>query len=163
MEQSPPEMIGKYEVKSVLGRGGMGVVYRALDPTIGREVAIKTITEDFTRDPGMLRRFQSEAEKTGMLMHPNIVIVYQLGSHDGYPYIVMEYVEGNPLDRLIKSNHPFPLLYKLKIIEQVCSALSYAHDRNIIHRDVKPANVIVRPDGNSKLLDFGIARQEKRD
>ena len=111
----------------------------------------------------MLRRFQSEAEKTGMLMHPNIVIVYHLGSRDGYPYIVMEYIEGEPLDRLIKTNHPLPLLYKLKIIEQVCCALSYAHERDMVHRDVKPANVIVQPDGNAKLLDFGIARQEKLD
>ena len=158
-----PKKIGKYDVLSVLGRGGMGVVYRGQDPFIGRPVAIKTVTEAFIRDPLMLRRFYSEAEKTGMLAHPNIVIVYDVGEHDGYPYIVMQFIEGDPLDKLIKGNAPLPLIDKLKIMEQVCAALGYAHQRAMIHRDVKPANIIVQPDGVAKLLDFGIARWENVD
>lgn len=155
--------IGKYEVIELLGRGGMGLVYRAFDRQLNREVAIKTVTEGFTGDQEMLQRFYREAAKTGALKHPNIVIVYDLGEQDGFPYIVMEYLSGDPLDRLIQSRHPQPLAFKLKIVEQVCYALGYAHRNDVIHRDVKPANVIVQPDGIVKLLDFGIARQEKSD
>ena len=163
MAQSQPTSIGKYEILSVIGRGGMGVVYRAQDPLMGRQVAIKTVTEGFSKDAGMLQRFYGEAEKMGMLQHPNIITVYDLGVHDGYPYIVMEFVEGDPLDHLIQSEQSIPLYSKLRIMEQVCGALAYAHQNNVIHRDVKPGNVIVRPDGVAKLLDFGIARQEKTD
>ena len=147
----------------LLGRGGMGLVYRAFDRQLNREVAIKTVTEGFTRDQEMLQRFYREAAKTGALKHPNIVIVYDLGEQDGFPYIVMEYLSGEPLDRLIQSAKPQPLAFKLQIVEQVCYALGYAHRNDVIHRDVKPANVIVQPDGVVKLLDFGIARQEKTD
>jgi eukaryotic-like serine/threonine-protein kinase len=155
--------IGKYEVIDLLGRGGMGLVYRAFDRQLNREVAIKTVTEGFTGDQEMLQRFYREAAKTAALRHPNIVIVYDLGEQDGFPYIVMEYLSGDPLDRLIQSSQPQPLSFKLKIIEQVCCALGYAHRNDIIHRDVKPANVIVQTDGIAKLLDFGIARQERND
>jgi eukaryotic-like serine/threonine-protein kinase len=162
MEQAHPIAIGKYEILSVIGRGGMGVVYRAQDRLMGRQVAIKTVTEVLSSDAGMLKRFYGEAEKMGMLKHPNIITVYDLGEQDGFPYIVMEYVEGDPLDRMILSDKPVSLIFKLRIIEQVCSALGYAHQNDVVHRDVKPANVIVRPDGVAKLLDFGIARQENR-
>jgi eukaryotic-like serine/threonine-protein kinase len=155
--------IGKYEVIELLGRGGMGMVYRAADRQLNREVAIKTVTEGLTGDPEMLQRFYHEAAKTGALKHPNIVIVHDLGEQDGFPYIVMEYLSGEPLDRLIQSGRPLALAFKLKIIEQVCYALGYAHRNDVIHRDVKPGNVIVQPDGVAKLLDFGIARQEKQD
>ncbi|HVN22289.1 MAG TPA: protein kinase [Dongiaceae bacterium] len=153
--------IGKYEVIDLLGRGGMGLVYRAYDRQLNREVAIKTVTEGFTSDQEMLKRFYQEAAKTGALRHQNIVTVYDLGEQDGFPYIVMEYLSGDPLDRLIQSGKSQPLAFKLKIIEQVCYALGYAHRNDVIHRDVKPANVIVQSDGTVKLLDFGIARQEK--
>jgi eukaryotic-like serine/threonine-protein kinase len=159
----PIKRIGKYDVIDLLGRGGMGLVYRAFDRQLNREVAIKTVTEGFTGDQEMLQRFYREAAKTGALKHPNIVIVYDLGEQDGFPYIVMEYLSGDPLDRIIQSGQTQPLAYKLKIIEQVCYALGYAHRNDVIHRDVKPANVIVQPDGIVKLLDFGIARQEKTD
>jgi len=159
----PVKRIGKYDVIDLLGRGGMGLVYRAFDRQLNREVAIKTVTEGFTGDQEMLQRFYREAAKTGALKHPNIVIVYDLGEQDGFPYIVMEYLSGDPLDRIIQSGHAQPLAFKLKIIEQVCYALGYAHRNDVIHRDVKPANVIVQPDGIVKLLDFGIARQEKTD
>jgi tetratricopeptide (TPR) repeat protein len=155
--------IGKYDVIDLLGRGGMGLVYHAFDRQLNREVAIKTVTEGFTGDREMLQRFYREAAKTGALKHPNIVIVYDLGEQDGFPYIVMEYLSGDPLDKVIRSRQSQPLAFQLKIIEQVCYALGYAHRNEVIHRDVKPANVIVQSDGIVKLLDFGIARQEKSD
>jgi tetratricopeptide (TPR) repeat protein/predicted Ser/Thr protein kinase len=151
--------IGKYEITGVLGRGGMGVVYLAEDKRIRRPVAIKTLTEGFSGQPDMLERFYREAQ-TGILQHPNIVIVYDLGDEDGMPFIVMEYVDGDPLDKLIASGRQISLVEKLSIIEQVCLALGYAHQRGVIHRDVKPANVIVRHDGLAKIVDFGIARMQ---
>jgi len=153
-----PERIGKYEIVGVLGQGGMGVVYRARDPRIGRDVAIKTLTEGFTGDADMLKRFYQEAGHTGNLRHPNIVTVYDFGDEEGLPYIVMEFLDGEPLDKLIREKDRLHLSTKLDIIEQVCAALGYAHLQGMIHRDVKPANVIVQRDGLVKLLDFGIAR-----
>jgi len=182
-----PARIGKYEIVGVLGQGGMGVVYRGHDPRIGRDVAIKTLTEGFSRDsevlkrlrkepghtaglhhptlneefPGesdMLKRFYQEAGLTGSLRHPNIVTVYDFGDEDGLPYIVMEFLDGEPLDKLIREKDRLHISAKLDIIEQVCAALNYAHLQGMIHRDVKPANVIVQRDGLVKLLDFGIAR-----
>ncbi len=163
-EQSPqtiPIRIGKYDVLDVLGRGGMGVVYRARDARIGRNVAIKTLTEGFSGNEEMLKRFYQEAGHTGNLRHPNIVIIYDFGDENGLPYIVMEYLDGDPLDQLIREKIPLHLSVKLEIIEQVCLALSYAHAQGMIHRDVKPANVIVQQDGLAKLLDFGIARADE--
>src|SRR5580698_2212288 len=149
--------IGKYEVTGVLGRGGMGVVYQAEDKRIGRLVAIKTLTEGFSSQADMMERFYREAH-AGILHHPNIVIVYDLGDQDGVPFIVMEHVTGEPLDKIIASGRQLPLIDRLSIIEQVCSALGYAHERGVVHRDIKPANVIVQPDGHAKIVDFGIAR-----
>ncbi len=152
--------IGKYEITGVLGRGGMGVVYRAEDRRIGRQVAIKTLTEGFSGQPDMLERFYREAQ-AGILQHPNIVIVYDLGDEDGVPFIVMEFVQGEPLDKIISSGRQITLIEKLGIIEQVCSALGYAHQRGVVHRDIKPANVMVQTDGQAKIVDFGIARVQK--
>jgi eukaryotic-like serine/threonine-protein kinase len=153
-----PERIGKYDIVGVLGQGGMGVVYRARDPRIGRDVAIKTLTEGFSGEAEMLKRFYQEAGQTGNLRHPNIVTVYDFGDEEGLPYIVMEFLDGEPLDKIIRLKEPLHLGARLDIMEQVCSALAYAHLQGIIHRDVKPANVIVQRDGLVKLLDFGIAR-----
>jgi serine/threonine-protein kinase len=157
VETIEKKKIGKYEITGVLGRGGMGVVYRAEDKRIGRLVAIKTLTENFSGQPDMLERFYREAQ-AGILQHPNIVIVYDLGDEDGVPFIVMEYVSGDPLDKLIASGRQLSMIDKLSIIEQVCSALGYAHHRGVVHRDIKPANVMVQQDGVAKIVDFGIAR-----
>ena len=146
----------------MLGRGGMGVVYRGIDRHLGRDVAIKTLTDGFQGDSAMLARFYEEGRKTGSLKHPNIVTVYELGDDNGTPYIVMELVEGDPLENLIGSGVKLPMVERLRIIEEVCSALGYAHRQNVIHRDVKPANIFVQPDGRVKLLDFGIARREEK-
>ncbi len=157
-EKPTPARIGKYDVVGVLGQGGMGVVYRARDSRIGRDVAIKTLTAGFSGESDMLKRFYQEAGHTGNLRHPNIVTVYDFGDEDGLPYIVMEFLDGEPLDKLIREKTPIHLGAKLDIMEQVCAALAYAHSQGMIHRDVKPANIIVQRDGLVKLLDFGIAR-----
>jgi serine/threonine-protein kinase len=161
-KSSDTKRIGKYDVIEVLGRGGMGVVYRAIDRQIGREVAVKTLTQGVAGDPEMLARFYEEGRKTGRLNHPHIVTVYDLGEDNGTPFIVMERVEGDPLDRIIARDMPLTMMDRLRIIEETCSALGYAHSNNMIHRDVKPANIFVQPDGKAKLLDFGIARLERR-
>ncbi len=156
----PPKItkIGKYQVLDVIGRGGMGMVYKAVDPTMGRPVAIKTVTGAFSDDPLLLKRFYREAHSTGKLQHANIVTVYDLGDQDGTPYLVMEYLEGESLETVIKERRPFTLAEKLNIILQVCEGLGYAHQHQIIHRDVKPGNVVVLKDGVVKIVDFGIAQ-----
>jgi len=160
LPMTTPEKIGKYEVTGVLGRGGMGIVYRARDPRLNRVVAIKTLTEGFTGSDDMLQRFYHEATHTGALRHPNIVVVFDAGDQDGMPYIVMEYVEGDPLDALLREGRELPVELRLSIVEQLCLALAYAHRNGVIHRDIKPANVILQKDGTAKLVDFGIARAE---
>jgi|CZKH01.1.fsa_nt_gi serine/threonine-protein kinase len=152
-----PSKIGKYDVTEIIGRGGMGVVYKATDPQIGRFVAIKMITGGFAGNPDLLKRFYREAQSTGSLQSPNIVTVYDLGDQDGNPYLVMEYLEGVSLESIISSRRPLSLSTKLGIIIDVCHGLSYAHQRGVIHRDIKPANIMVSNDGTAKIVDFGIA------
>ncbi len=158
MVQNLPAKIGKYEVLEVLGEGGMGKVYKGVDPLIGRLVAIKVIVAAYIDNPELLKRFYREAKAVGNLQHPNIVTVYDLGEENKNPYLVMQYLDGEPLNKLIAARRELPLLQKLRIVAQVCDALAYAHQRDIVHRDVKPANVILLKDGQVKLLDFGIAR-----
>lgn len=150
--------VGKYEILDVLGRGGMGIVYKAVDPAIGRLVAIKMITGGFSDDPNLLKRFYREAQSTGTLQHPNIVTVYDLGDDGGVPYLVMEYLQGETLESVIRSRREILLAEKLSNIVLACDGLDYAHHRNIVHRDIKPANIILPNDGGLKIVDFGIAR-----
>jgi hypothetical protein len=157
-----PDKIGKYDILEVLGRGGMGVVYRARDARLGRIVAIKMLTEGFSGSADMLRRFYEEANRHAGLHHNNIVVVFDAGDENGEPYIVMEFVEGDGLDKILKKEERLPPEKALSIVEQVCLALAYAHNKGVIHRDVKPANIIVQPKGTIKLFDFGIARDETR-
>jgi len=148
--------IGKYEIISELGRGGMGVVYRAEDKNIGREVAIKTLTE---ATPELRARFLVEA-RSGVLNHQNIVTVYDFGEQDGNPYIVMEYLHGDSLEKVLRNPTPLSIVEKLEIVRQVCEGLGYAHQKGVVHRDIKPANVMILPGGQAKIVDFGIARLE---
>jgi serine/threonine-protein kinase len=150
--------IGKYQILGILGVGGMGVVYRGLDKAVGREVAIKTITEATEE---LRHRFMLEA-RSGILNHPNIVTVYDFGEQDGNPFIVMEFVPGDTLENLLKAGRKFSLIEKLEIINQLCAGLGYAHRKGVVHRDIKPANIMVQPDGNIKIVDFGVARLENR-
>ncbi len=154
---SKPKRIGAYDVVSVIGRGGMGTVFKATDPRIGRSVAIKVLTAA-ADDPDLLLRFYREAKYTGNLQHQNIVTVYELGHQDGIPYLVMEYLEGVSLEAQIASGRPMPIAEKLRIILQVCSGLAYAHKRDLVHRDIKPANIVLVENGTAKIVDFGIAR-----
>ena len=141
----------------------MGVVYRGKDPFIGRTVAIKTITGNFTDNPDLLERFYREARAAGALQHPNIVTIYDMGEDSGTPYIAMELLEGDDLSRIVDKEReegqtPLPASLKLNYMVQVCRALEYAHKRNIVHRDIKPGNIVVTNEGTVKVVDFGIAR-----
>src|SRR5882724_7821350 len=153
---------GRYEVVSELGRGAMGVVYKAVDPVIGRTVAVKTIklSEEGTglSRPELLARFQTEARAAGLLTHPNIVVVFDAGEEDGLYYITMELVEGKSLQALLDARQSFPLPRVLRLMEQTCSALQFAHERNVVHRDIKPANLMLTPDDTVKVTDFGTAK-----
>ncbi len=148
------QKIGRYRVTGELGRGGMGIVYRGEDRLIGRRVAIKTLTEV---TPELRERFYIEA-RSGILSHQNIVTVYEVAEHEGSPFIAMEYIEGDSLEKVLRLRKRLPLLEALSIVEQVCSGLGYAHGHGVVHRDVKPANILVRPDGRVTIVDFGIAR-----
>jgi len=153
---------GRYEIVGELGRGAMGVVYKATDPVIGRTVAVKTIrlSEEGTglSRPELLTRFQTEARAAGLLTHPNIVVVFDAGEEDGLYYITMELVEGKSLQAMLDGGHAFPLPRTLRIMEQTCSALQFAHERNVIHRDIKPANLMLTADDTVKVTDFGTAK-----
>jgi serine/threonine protein kinase len=153
---------GRYEIVGELGRGAMGVVYKATDPVIGRTVAVKTIKlsaegTGLTR-PELLNRFQTEARAAGLLTHPNIVVVFDAGEEDGLYYITMELVEGRSLQALLDDGHSFPLPRVLRIMEQACAALQFAHERNVVHRDIKPANLMLTGDDTVKVTDFGTAK-----
>jgi eukaryotic-like serine/threonine-protein kinase len=150
--------LGKYEVLGELGHGAMGVVYRARDPIINRLVALKTITTGLASDPGLLERFYREAQSAGGLQHPNIVTIYDMGEAGDLPYIAMELVEGENLEQVIARKLPLPLTLKLTYAMQACRAFDYAHKRGIVHRDIKPGNVMLGKDGTVKVVDFGIAR-----
>ena len=136
----------------------MGVVYRARDPFINRLVALKTITTGVADDPAMLQRFYREAQSAGGLQHPNIVTIYDMGEAGALPYIAMELVEGENLDQVIARRSALPITLKLVYAIQACRAFDYAHKRGIVHRDIKPGNVMVNKDGTVKVVDFGIAR-----
>ncbi|HWW17553.1 MAG TPA: serine/threonine-protein kinase, partial [Candidatus Saccharimonadales bacterium] len=153
---------GRYEILGELGRGAMGVVYRAKDPLIGRIVAVKTmrLSEEGTglSHPELVERFQTEARAAGLLAHPNIVVIYDAGEADGLCYITMELVNGKSLQSLLDSGEKFPLPRLLRIMEQICSALQFAHDNKVVHRDIKPANILLTGDDWVKLTDFGTAK-----
>lgn len=163
-QDKQPQTIGRYEVLRVLGAGAMGSVVLAEDPRIKRKVAIKTVKMDAIRNEAdryeFLARFQREAEVSGVLNHPGIVAIYDVGECDLGPFLAMEYVAGKPLDHFIKNQVPMALSQKLRIAAQVAEALDHAHSKGIIHRDVKPGNVMVADEGHPKLMDFGIAKRE---
>jgi predicted Ser/Thr protein kinase len=151
-----PKRIGRYHVVDAIGKGGMGSVYLARDPAIGRLLAIKLLKEEYDED--QRSRFEREASSVGQLQHGNIVTIYDVGQHDGRPFIAMSYVAGETLSELIARQAPIPVVRKLKIIEELCAGLHAAHKAGIVHRDIKPANVMVDTAGTVKILDFGIAR-----
>ena len=149
----------RYEVKEMLGQGGMGTVFKAVDRELGEVIAIKTLKEDFLKqEPAALERFKSEIRLARRISHRNVVRTHDLGETNGQYFITMEYVEGKSLRDLIKRSGKLPVAVTLSVGKQLARALEVAHEQGIIHRDIKPANMVVEPDGVLKVMDFGIAR-----
>ncbi|WP_309546992.1 protein kinase domain-containing protein [Sphingomonas sp. SUN019] len=152
-------MLGRYEILGRLGEGAMADVFRAHDPDIGRTVAIKVLKPEYARDPEIGRRFLREARAAGALNHANIATIYDVGEADGVAYLAMELVDGQPLDALLHAHGRMPYERVLGLARQLADALAYAHRAGVVHRDVKPSNILLSADGRTaKLLDFGVAR-----
>jgi eukaryotic-like serine/threonine-protein kinase len=151
------QQVGSYQVQSLLGAGGMGVVYKGRDLRLNRSVAIKVLPAEQVSDPERKRRFVQEAKAASALNHPNIITIYDIGNESGIDFIVMEYVAGKPLDQRIPRKG-MKLSEALKLAIQMADALAKAHSAGIIHRDLKPTNVMVADDGLVKVLDFGLAK-----
>ncbi len=162
-DKAEAQHFGRYEVVAQLGRGAMGVVYKARDPQIERMVAVKTVSlagQEADEEKEFRLRFMHEAQAVGRLHHPGIVAIFDVGenaeNHD--PYIVMEFVSGEPLNRMLKREKKLPLAQALQLVEEIAEALDYAHAQGVIHRDIKPGNILVTPEGRAKIADFGIAK-----
>src|SRR5947199_4969095 len=154
--------LGPYEIVAPLGAGGMGEVYRARDTRLGRDVAVKVLPSTFSADADRLHRFEQEACAVGALNHPNILVVHDIGTHDGTPYVVSELLEGETLRQRIGGTALAPrraIDYAL----QIAHGLAAAHGKGIVHRDLKPDNVFITKDGRVKILDFGIAKLTQPD
>src|SRR5215469_3456213 len=149
--------LDRYEILSLLGKGGMGEVYRARDPRLGREVAIKVLPSGISTDAERLRRFQQEARAAGMLNHPNVLVVYDLGMNEGSPYIVSEMLSGETLRERLRQG-ALPAREATQYALQIARGLAAAHDKGIVHRDLKPENLFITKDGAVKILDFGLAK-----
>ena len=155
--------LGKYEIRQELGRGAMGVVYEGYDPMIQRVVALKTIRPDQlagAHAKEILERFRREAQAAGRLTHPNIVSIYDFGEDAGVWYIAMELVKGRELKEYFEANERFATADIVRILSQILAALGYSHKLGVVHRDVKPSNIFLLPDGTAKVADFGIAHLE---
>jgi tRNA A-37 threonylcarbamoyl transferase component Bud32 len=156
------DRIGRYKIVRELGRGAMGVVYHAIDPNIGRPVAIKTIQLGNVRDPGEQERLRErlfrEARSAGILSHPGIVTIYDVERQDELAFIAMEYVDGPTLDQILSAPRPIDPERMFRLLAQTAAALDYAHQKGIVHRDIKPANIMIAADGTAKIADFGIAK-----
>src|ERR1700675_1193841 len=148
--------LGPYEIVSPVGAGGMGVVYRARDTRLGRDVAIKVLPEALAHDADRLRRFEQEARTIAALNHPNILGIHDIGRHDGEPFLVSEFLEGQTLREKLVG--PLPVRRAIEYALGIAEGLAAAHEKGIVHRDLKPENVFVTRDGRIKVLDFGLAK-----
>ena len=157
MPLAPGSKLGPYEILAALGTGGMGEVYRARDPRLGREVAIKVLPAGSAGDSERMRRFEQEARATAVLSHPNILAVFDIGSQDNSPYIVSELLEGETLRARLISG-PLPVRKAVDYALQTARGLTAAHNHGIFHRDLKPENLFITRDGHVKILDFGLAK-----
>ncbi len=156
------QQVGRYQIVAELGRGAMGIVYKALDPAIGRTIAIKSIRlQDLTDETERARlreRLFREAQSAGILSHPNIVTIYDIAEQDGMAYIFMEFVNGPPFEKMLKVDKTPDKETLLSVFRQTAAALDYAHKKGIVHRDIKPANIMIHEDGVAKITDFGVAK-----
>src|SRR5271170_6281791 len=150
--------LAHYRINTAIGAGGMGVVYRATDSKLGREVALKILPPDMARDPERLARFEREARTVAALNHPHIVTIYSVEEADGVHFLTMELVEGHALNELIPESG-LPVQQIIEIASALADALAAAHEKGIIHRDMKPGNVMVTGEGRVKVLDFGLAKE----
>ncbi|MBV9574129.1 MAG: serine/threonine-protein kinase [Acidobacteriales bacterium] len=157
MPLPPGTRLGPYEIQSAIGAGGMGEVYRARDTRLGRDVAVKILSESFARDPDRLQRFEQEARAVAALNHPNILGIFDIGSQDGSPYLVSELLEGQSLREMLQGG-PLPSRKTIDFGVQIASGLAAAHEKGIIHRDLKPENLFITRGGRAKILDFGLAK-----
>lgn len=148
----------KYIIQAELGRGGMGIVYRGFDTILQRPVAVKVLAPHLSQDPAAVARFRQEAVAAANLQHPNIVTIHAVGEVNGYYYIIMELLEGASLDKWLVGRGPLPLAQAQHLLRQLAAALDYAHQRQLVHRDVKPANVMLAANGHATLMDFGLVR-----
>ncbi len=146
-----------YDVLEVLGRGGMGVVYRARQKALNRTVALKMILDGVHAGSRQVNRFRSEAEVIARLQHPNIVQIHEIGEHDGRPYLALEYVAGGTLERGLAGT-PLPVDRAVRLVETLARAVQHAHERGVVHRDLKPSNVLLTAEGEPKITDFGLAK-----
>src|ERR1700733_6249569 len=163
MENQEIKRFGRYEVVAELGRGAMGVVYKARDPQIDRMVAVKTVSiwgQEREEETEFRMRFMNEAQAAGRLHHAGIVSIFDVGENpeNQDPYIVLEYVAGESLNRILAREKKLPLAQALQLAEEIANALDYAHAQGVIHRDIKPGNILVTEDGHPKIADFGIAK-----
>jgi serine/threonine-protein kinase len=149
---------GRYEILEKIGEGAMGVVYRARDAALGRVVALKMLSQELGAEEELHQRFMREAEAIGLLNHPNIVTVYDMGEAGGQLYMSMELLEGEDLRYLIEKRVPIPIADRVRILIQICEGVEYAHSKGVVHRDIKPANILVTTSARVKILDFGLAR-----
>src|SRR5215510_1765607 len=154
--------LGRYEIRSKIGAGGMGEVYRARDTQLGRDVAIKVLSASFSVDRDRLRRFEQEACAASALNHPNILVVHDIAAHDGAPYVVSELLEGETLRKRIGGT-PLGQRRAVDFALQIANGLAAAHEKGIIHRDLKPDNIFITNDGRVKILDFGLAKLTQLD
>src|ERR1041384_5578275 len=157
MTLAPQTQLGRYEVRSLLGAGGMGEVYLAQDTSLNRKVALKVLPAELASNQDRMRRFKQEATSAASLNHPNIAHIYEVGEVNGYNFIAMEYVDGTTLRNKIH-HEPEELSKLLRILQHVAEGLAKAHDAGIVHRDLKPDNVMITSDGHAKILDFGLAK-----
>ncbi len=157
-EEIRKKKFGHYEVTSELGRGGMGVVYKAWEPSLNRHVAIKALGEHLLGDEGLIERFTREAKSMAAINHPNVIQVYYIGMEERQPYFAMEFIEGVSLDDLLRGNHVLNVSHAKEILRQACAGLAVAHELELVHRDIKPANLMLCDDGTVKVVDFGIAQ-----
>lgn len=148
----------RYKLIAQQGSGGMSVIYRALDMTLNRNVALKILRPSLQSDPEFLKRFQNEARATANLKHPNIVTIHDIGDDGGYIFLVLEFVEGQNLKQIIKARNTLPIDWTVNVIHQVCSGVDYANRAGIIHADIKPQNILITPNEVAKVIDFGISR-----